>query len=377
LRTQSGKLGAPKGHPKYERPKPIPTITVEYSEDECPYCNSKLNSPTETKSIIEEEIPEPQPIKVIKHKVNSYICPKCYRKVIAKNKAPRGCFGKNVQTHVALLKFEDRLPLRKVENSLNRNHKLKITNTGIYRITKQVARKLDKNHCDIIKAIRSAKIIYVDETQYKLNGKTWWLWTFVCEDCILFVIRKSRCKKVVEEVLGKKFQGIIVSDGWVVYSKFAEILQRCWAHLLRECDALEDKYKDFNFKNKQIHDLFIEICKIREEPPPEDKRRLLQQEMKKRLEFIARNLLGDYRFKKLGGKILNGLGDWFTCVVHIDVEPTNNFAEQALRELIVQRKIMGGLRSENCAFVLERITTCLASWKKQGKPLFETLRSYL
>lgn len=377
MRPQLGKIGAPKGHPKYERPEAIPNFTVEYSENKCPHCDSKLNSPTDSRRIIEEEIPEPQPIIVVEHKINSYVCPQCHKKIVAKNKAPNGCFGKNVQTHVALLKFEDRLPLRKVENSLNRNHGLKITNTGIYGITKQVARKLDKNHCDIIKAIRSANIVYTDETQYKLNGKIWWLWTFVCEDYILFVIRKSRCKKVVEEVLGKNFQGVVVSDGWIVYSKFAEILQRCWAHLLRECDALEDKYKYFNFKNKQIHELFIDICKIREELPPDDKRRLLQKEMKKRLEFIARNMLGDYRFKKLGRKILNGLEAWFTCVVHTDVEPTNNFAEQALRELIVQRKIMGGLRSEDGAFVLERIATCLASWKKQEKPLFETLRSYL
>ena len=264
-----------------------------------------------------------------------------------------------------------------MENSLLRCHNLKITNVGIYGISKQVAKKLGDNHYEIMKAIRSSKIVYADETKYKLNGQTWWLWTFVCEDAVLFVIRKSRSKEVVEEILGAKFGGILVSDGWIVYSKFAEILQRCWAHLLRECDSLEDKYKDFEFKNKQIHNLFIEICKIRKDPPPEDKRRILQQEMKKRLEFISRNMLTDRRFKKLGTKILNGLESWFTCVVHTNVEPTNNFAEQALRELIIQRKIMGGLRSKDGAVVLERVATCLTTWKKQRKPLFETLRSYL
>lgn len=309
--------------------------------------------------------------------MNYYFCSRCNKEIIAKNNAPRGCFGKNVQAHVTLLKFEDRLPLRKVENSLLRCHNLKITNVGIYGISKQVAKKLGDNHYEIMKAIRSSKIVYADETKYKLNGQTWWLWTFVCEDAVLFVIRKSRSKEVVEEILGAKFGGILVSDGWIVYSKFAEILQRCWAHLLRECDSLEDKYKDFEFKNKQIHNLFIEICKIRKDPPPEDKRRILQQEMKKRLEFISRNMLADRRFKKLGTKILNGLESWFTCVVHTNVEPTNNFAEQALRELIIQRKIMGWLRSKDGAVVLERVATCLTTWKKQRKPLFETLRSYL
>jgi transposase len=377
LKTRFGKLGAKKGHPKYERQKPTPTVRVEYSEENCHHCNEKLGMPTETKEFFEEEIPEPQPIKVIKHLVNCYICPCCKRKIIAKNNAPRGCFGKNVHSHVTLLKFEDRLPLRKVETSLERHYNIKITNTGIYGITKRVARKLNDPYYEIIKDIRSANILYIDETKYKLNGETWWLWTFVCKNCILFVIRKSRSKEVIEEILGKKFKGVIVSDGWIVYSQFAEILQRCWAHLLRECDALEDKHQDFSFKNGQIHDLFREIYEIRKYPSLEDKRKVLQEEMKKRLEHIARNMLSDYRFRKLGNKILNGLDSWFTCVLYITVEPTNNFAEQALRELIVQRKIMGGLRSKDGAVVLERVATCLTSWKKQRKPLFETLRSYL
>jgi len=193
----------------------------------------------------------------------------------------------------------------------------------------------------------------------------------------LFVIRKSGGKKVVEEILGKEFRRIIVSDGWIVYSKFAKILQRCRAHLLRECDKLEGKYKDFSFKNKQIHKLFNEICIILDNIPPDKERKRLQIKMKKRLEFIARNMLNDFRFKVLGTKILNGLDSWFTCIVHTDAEPTNNFAEQALRELIVQRKIMSGLMSKDGAVVLERIVTCLSTWKKQRKPLFETLRNCL
>ena len=377
LVKKSGKLGAPIGHPKYDRKMSEPNIIIEYTEEKCIYCNSKLNSPIEIKNFIEEEISEPQPIKTIKHKVYCYFCEKCRKITIAKNNAPKGNFGKNVQSHVALLKFEDRLPLRKVESSLKRHYGIAITNTGIYGIIKRVAKKLNIPFYDIIKIIRSAKIIYIDETEYKLNGKIWWLWTFVCEDAVLFVIRKSRSKEVIEEILGKNFNGIIVSDGWKAYTQFAKILQRCWAHILRECDKLEEKYKDFKNINEKIHKLFNEICEIRKDPPPEDKRKILQLEMKKRLERIARNMISDYRFRKLGNKILNGIDSWFTCVVYLDVEPTNNFAEQALRELIVQRKIMGGLRSEDGAIIMERITTCLASWKKQNKPLFETLKSYL
>lgn len=51
---------------------------------------------------------------------------------------------------------------------------------------------------------------------------------------------------------------------------------------------------------------------------------------------------GEYtngKVKKLVGKISNGFEYWFTFIIHQGVEPTNNRAERALREHVVQRKI--------------------------------------
>ncbi|MBI4438601.1 transposase, partial [Candidatus Woesearchaeota archaeon] len=36
---------------------------------------------------------------------------------------------------------------------------------------------------------------------------------------------------------------------------------------------------------------------------------------------------------------------WFTCIKHENVEPTNNNAEQAIRETVIVRKIIGAFRS--------------------------------
>ncbi len=82
-------------------------------------------------------------------------------------------------------------------------------------------------------------------------------------------------------------------------------------------------------------------------------------------------------FRKFARKIENGINHWFTCIENLEVEPTNNFAEQALRELIVQRKIMGGLRSEKGAKTLEVVSTMIATWKKKDKPLLETMKGYI
>ena len=375
-RESSGKLGAPKGHLKYEREEPEITKTIRHIVEVCHYCNTRLNI-KEILEVIEEEIPEMKQIKVIKHLIEWCVCPNCKRRVVAKNNAPADRFGPNLRSHITLLKHDDRLPLRKVQSTLNRNHAFKITHTGIMKVIRQVAKRLKEPYYEIIKQIRSSKVVYIDETQYKLNGDTWWLWTFVCQDSILFVIRKSRSKDVVEEILGKEFRGVICCDGWKTYESFSDKLQRCWAHLLRESYHLKEKYKSFEIYHEYLKKQFEKIIDIRLKPPDEGERIKIVEEMKKALMGTAKRMGGNVLFKEFAGKIKNGINYWFTCIEHLEVEPTNNYAEQALRELIVQRKIMGGLRSEKGAKTLETISTMIATWKKQDKPLLETMKRYV
>ena len=63
------------------------------------------------------------------------------------------------------------------------------------------------------------------------------------------------------------------------------------------------------------------------------------------------------KVEKLIGKIENGFEYWFTFVIHPGVEPTNNRAERALREYVVQRKIVGTLRNGKGTSIRERIMT--------------------
>lgn len=373
-RISSGKLGAPKGHPKYEREDPEITEEIKYPVDVCRYCNTSLDK-IEILEVIEEEISDMNKVKGTKHLIEWGTCPNCKKRVIAKNNAPADRFGPNLKSKITLLKHDDRLPLRKVEQSLLRDHNFKISHTGIMKIIRSVANKLSEPYYEIIKKTRSSDIVYVDETQYKLNGETWWLWTFVTNANVLFAIRKSRSKSVVEEILGKEYKGIIVCDGWKVYEQFSSRLQRCWAHLLRESFHLKEKYKDFEKYHGQLKDIFDDMIKIRLEPPEEYQRLIIVDQKKDEIRKLVRKIKYIDNFKKFATTIENGVDYWFTCLEYLDVEPTNNFAEQSLRELIIQRKIMGGLRSERGAETLETISTMIATWKKQDKPLLETMKS--
>lgn len=376
-KESSRKLGAPKGHPKYKREDPEPTGSIEYLEETCPNCKSKLNKPFKTDRVLEEEIPEPQPIEVTEHLVNHYKCPCCNKHIIAKNNAPIGRFGRNLMAHVSLLKYDDRLPLRKVTSSLERHYNIRISNMGIFKITNRVANKLEIPYKLLIKRIRKAKVIYVDETKLKIDGKTYYIWTFVTEKDTLFVIRKSRAKKVIEEILGDKFKGTICCDGWTAYSQYTDNLQRCWAHVLREAKHLADKYTEFEGFYENFKLIFKKIKKLRKKPFSLKTRLKWRDKLKQEMEQIISQMNYYQEFRKFATKVKNGLEYWFTCVVNLFVEPTNNNAERALRELVVQRKIIGGLRKEKGARIMEVITSIIATTKKREQPLFQTVRSYL
>jgi hypothetical protein len=67
----------------------------------------------------------------------------------------------------------------------------------------------------------------------------------------------------------------------------------------------------------------------------------------------------------------------YTCLLYPGMEPTNNLEEQAMREHVIMRKIIGTFRSENGSANYQYIASALATWKLQGKNPFEELESLL
>ena len=67
--------------------------------------------------------------------------------------------------------------------------------------------------------------------------------------------------------------------------------------------------------------------------------------------------------RKFATKLKNGLDYWCTRVLNPKIEPTNNLAEQKLREPIVQRKIFGTLRNEKGTKIMEILLSLITTWK--------------
>jgi len=230
-------------------------------------------------------------------------------------------------------------------------------------LIRRTADKLRPEYKKIQEEIINSDVLYTDETGMKVNGEQYWIWGFRNEDSILFALRNSRGKKVMNEILGNEFDGTIVCDGWRSYPSFTSDLQRCWAHLLREAKDLDsEEGKDLA---NRLQEMYNELTEFVDREPPPSERKKKKEEAKTAMKEMIEQEWNDERTDELATKIERGMDHWFTFVTKEGVEPTNNKAERALREHVVQRKIIGTLRNEKGTYIHETVMTMLLPGKKE------------
>jgi transposase len=378
-KNNKGKPGQKVGHKGLTRPYATPDRQVEVTMDRCPDCGTDLGAPFRIDSKIVEEIPEPQPIIVTEYKIAHYRCPCCLKEVAAKDPGcpHEGKFGNNVIAQATLLKYEDRIPHRKIHDAMMRIFGLKISPATIFDLTRRAADAVRSEYDAILSKIRSAPILYVDETSIHVQGERHWIWTFSTPSESFFVIRKSRGMKVLMEVLTRRFKGIIVCDGWKPYTRFTKRIQRCWAHLLRESKDIAEKFEEAIPLHNALKELYEILTEALENDPPPEVRKTLWQLAREALRHWIMKEYSIEKVQKFIGKINNGFDYWFTFIINPGVEPTNNRAERALRPHVVLRKILGTLRNDKGTSIHERIMTTLATWGQRGLDSLQMLTAKL
>lgn len=366
IEVKPHRRGAPFDHQGTTKPK-IDTQNMRHiCGTECPGCHSKSFEVIGKKVQQQEEIPpdiQPEAVNIIRDLCQ---CNKCHLKFLARDdKTPlRGKFGINLMVLVIFLRFIVRGVLRKTARFLEASFALKLAPASVQAIIERAAQAGAKEYENLKNKIRSAKLLYIDETSFSVLGKNWWVWVFRSETDLLLVIRHSRGNKVLEEILGKDYAGIVVCDCWRAYDFLSNaILQRCWAHLLRKSKVLETVAgRHFH---QQLSVLFDEIIKFNSTEKSEKQRLRKYAQMTKKLQKIMRYYS---RYEECGAvaKYIDfHIESWFTCIKIAGVQPTNNYAEQAIRETVLIRKIIGAFRSVEGIKTYETLASLIATWQMQ------------
>jgi len=346
----------------YHRPKPNEEDITEsrrFILHKCPMCRTGLSDPVDEVTKYEEDI-DLRPRKTVKaYTITRHWCPKC-EIFVKSDQAPNiQRIGLNVLGYVLYARYRLRLPLNKIQESLRDLFDFRMSEGEITEKLKAAEKMFGKDYKAICELIRSAKVVYADETGWRMDGENWWLWVFVTDQGIRYLLEGSRGGGVPREALGKKHDRILVSDGYKVYDQLPGEHQQCWVHLLRAAKlASLLMYADVAQLYVELGDELLKPVSDRD--PPRFTKRL---EEIRTFHYAAES---QQKLEKVRVRIKNHTATLLTCLHHTDVLPENNTAERAIRPQVVMRKIFGGSRSPDGARAHEVNTSVIETQLKQN-----------
>ena len=252
---------------EYSRLEPlIVDKPIEVREKRCETCGSALE---ETGSVtVVEDIPSPT--EPIQYKRYNYECDDCGTKNRGTNSncPSSSTFGTNVLAQAVLLYYEYRLPYGKISQLFEDIHNYEISPASVVHSCDYLYPAARSEYERIHRNIQESNVLYIDETQFPVNGDKNWLWGFTNGIETLYALRESRGSVVLEEILGNEFKGVIVCDGWTGYSAYHSRLQRCWAHLLREKDNISNDDKEAKSLYEDLQDVYNGLKEFLDTNPP-------------------------------------------------------------------------------------------------------------
>ena len=374
----SSKRGAPVGHSGSNRAWNPYANSCHIIASECPNCHSNDINVIWTARQQIDEIPEE--IKPITTTVKRDVCQcnKCHLRFVARDEITplKGRFGVNLMVLVIFLRFIVRGVMRKTASFLDASFAFKLAPASVQAILSRAAQAGTKEYDELKARIRAASRLHIDETSFSVLGRNWWVWAFRSDTDKLLVIRHTRGNNVLEEILGKDYTGIVHCDCWRAYDYLTNAtLQRCWAHLLRKSKELT------SISGRHFHDklttLFDEIKKFNSETRTPQERQEQYENMTTRLQKITRHYARYDDCKAITKYINFHIESWFTCIKFENVDPTNNLAEQEIRETVIVRKIIGAFRSEHGVKTYEILASLIATWTTQQKDIRQELHRML
>jgi len=353
IKKRHHKPGQKCGHQGITRPLPNHIDeTYEQTLSQCPDCGHALGDSIETILHIQEDI-IPARVVVRKYIRHRYYCSCCKRVITSPYhpcQVPQGSLGVNVLIQAAILKYHHCLPYNKIAELFKELAGLQITAGALVQSLQRLSAWLTVEQQTILEAIRAGPYVHIDETGWRLDGKSHWLWAFVNKKLAYYRIEQSRGRKVVKDTLTDKYQGTIISDFYGVYFRLPYKKQKCLVHLLRELHntAKRDDSTEYRFFYKQIKRLVRDAVRLKEDKPALST--YIFQRKFKRIKRRLFMLIGDKgsdnkNISRIAGRFSKFWLDMLTFLEIDNVDWNNNLAERLIRPNVIYRNRSFGNRS--------------------------------
>lgn len=342
------------------------TISVPLPET-CPDCGGVVEE-IRIADQIQEDLPVVRPY-VRRFRVPIGCCCDCGRRVQGRHPlqtsdalgAASTHLGPHAVALIVLLNKHLGLSHGKIAMLLRDWFGLHVQPSGVTHALHRAARQAAPTYAALREQIRGSPVVSPDETSWKVGGRLWWLWVFATARTVVYAIQSGRGFDDAAAVLGAEFAGVLVRDGWAPYRQFDQAAhQTCLAHLIRRCREIAEAHPRTTWP-RHVQAVLQDALDVRD--------RLAAGEISTHGAAVARghlmsrllDLLADPGTvpdcHRLAAHLTTELPAVFGFLCEPTLDATNWRAEQAIRPMVVNRKVSGGNRSERGAETQEILSS--------------------
>ena len=322
------------------------------------------------------ELPVIVPL-VFEHARVRLLCPACQKATLAGLSAgAQSGFGPRVDAHIAMLAGVFRLSRDQVREIVVEVFGIPACKGSIDNAIMRMSAVMADPWAELRDAVHRAQAVHMDETTWRLRGAQQWLWVAASALVACFRIDPTRSQQAAKALLGEEFGGFVISDRYTGYH-FLDVLQQqlCWCHVIRQLVEVSQRSGAAGRRGAQLVKLAREVIAVHREfladshdadwlsselaPLRAQIRVLLEQcaagRHTKTANFAA-GLLEEYEAL------------WTFCdVPDLQIDPTNNAAERAVRHAVLMRKLQGGTQSDRGSRWIERIQSVRETCRLQHR----------
>ena len=373
--------GQKQGHPGHRRAPPSRIDQrKEYRLSCCPFCGGPVKRCRHSRTRYTEDIPQGQPV-VTEHVIYRHWCPRCRKQVepAIPDALPGATLGNRVLVLSAWLHYGLGITLSQMVSLLDFHLQMKLSAGGLLRMWYRLQAILYAWYQQIQEQALQSPVLHADETGWRVNGRSRWLWCFTTASLTYYMIHASRGSPALKQFFLREYLGTLVSDFWAAYNLvLCPMRQTCLVHLLRAIEHVElyqapgEDWPEFAQSVRQLVKEAIQLWRDRSQMD-EAAYVCRRQELTARLAALLERTWQDRHAQRLGKRLQKHREHLLTFLDQEPVPFDNNAAERALRPAVIQRKNSYGNRSEKGADGQAVFMSIFRTLKQRGHDPIQTI----
>lgn len=385
------KIGAKRGHLASRRSKPLQIDRRhQHNLQRCPHCgNENLSRRAKKRTRIIIDIPEGFNVETVEHTIERSWCNQC--KKIVEPKVPdaldKCTFGNRILAFSSWLHHGLGSTLSQIVETFNYHLQTPISQGGLVEMWHRLAEVLTPWYEQLKKDALSSAVLHGDETGWRVNGRTHWLWCFGNSEVTYYMINRSRGSPAINEFFQEYFDGVLITDFWAAYNAVScADRQMCLVHLLGELKKVA-MYKDssgdwasFSKKLKRLLHDSIRLWKRREQLDQQ-----LYAHRRELIELRLRGLIEAQWDNSQARRLRDRLDRYEDCLFTFLDKPyvpfDNSHAERSIRPAVIMRKNSYSNRSDKGARTQSTLMSIFRTLKQRNvnpiSTIEQALRQYI